>query len=76
VTLPRQPALCLPVYNALLDFSSTNHVLHVLRVSHADVENWPKEWEVTPLEKSTFLEHVFSKAGQPYVLCISLHFTC
>ncbi|KAH8989688.1 PCI-domain-containing protein [Lactarius akahatsu] len=66
-TLPRQSALRLPVYNALLDLASSNDELHVLQVSRTDVEQWIKEWEITPSEKSTFLERlveVFSKAGQ------------
>ncbi|KAH9168178.1 PCI-domain-containing protein [Lactarius sanguifluus] len=66
-TLPRQSALRLPVYNALLDLASTHDELHVLQVSRTDVEQWIKEWEITPSEKSTFLERlveVFSKAGQ------------
>jgi len=78
-TLPRQSALRLPVYNALLDIASTNDELHVLQVSRTDVEKWMKEWEVTPSEKSTFLERlvdVCSKAGQRYVLCPSLRLTC
>ncbi|KAH8988769.1 PCI-domain-containing protein [Lactarius hatsudake] len=66
-TLPRQSALRLPVYNALLDLASANDELHVLQVSRTDIEQWIKEWEITPSEKSTFLERlveVFSKAGQ------------
>ncbi|KAH9057289.1 PCI-domain-containing protein [Lactarius vividus] len=66
-TLPRQSALRLPVYNALLDLASTNDELHVLQVSRTDVEQWIKEWEITPSEKSAFLERlveIFSKAGQ------------
>lgn len=76
-TLPRESALRLPIYNALLDNASTNDELHVLQVSRTDVEKWLKEWEITPSEKSAFLERlveVFSKAGQPYVLCLSLRF--
>lgn len=67
-TLPQQSSLRLPIYNALLDLASANDELLVLRVSRADVENWLKEWEVTPSEKSAFLERlvdVFSKARQP-----------
>jgi translation initiation factor 3 subunit M len=67
-TLPRESPLRLPVYSALLDLASTNDELHGLQVSRADVEKWIKEWEITPSEKSTFLERlveVFSKAGQP-----------
>jgi translation initiation factor 3 subunit M len=66
-TLPRQSALRLPVYNALLDLASTNDEVHVLQVSRTDVEQWLKDWEITPSEKSAFLERlvdVFSKAGQ------------
>jgi translation initiation factor 3 subunit M len=51
----------------------------VLQVSRTNVEKWMKEWEITPSEKSAFLERlvdVFSKAGQPYVLCLSINFAC
>ena len=68
--LPRDSPLHLPVYIALLDLSSPNDKLHISQVSRADVEKWLKGWEITPSEKSAFLEHlvdVFSKAGQPYV---------
>ena len=76
-TLPRQSSLRLPVYKALLDLASTNDELHVLQVSRTDVEQWLKEWEITPSEKSAFLERLvdaFSKAGQRYALCFSLRF--
>ncbi|KAF8263947.1 hypothetical protein EI94DRAFT_1772790 [Lactarius quietus] len=66
-TLLRESSLRLPVYYALLDLASTNDELHVLQVSRADVEKWIKEWEITPSEKSAFLERlvdVFSKAKQ------------
>ncbi len=77
--LLRQSALRLPVYNTLLDLASTNDELHELQVSHADIEKSLKEREITPSEKGAFLERlvdVFSKAGQPSVLCLSLRFTC
>ena len=69
-TLPRESALRPPVYKALLEVASSNDELHVLQVSRGDVEKWLKEWDVTPAEKSAFLEtlvEVFSKAGQLYV---------
>lgn len=69
-TLPRHSALRLPVYKTLLELASSNDELHVLQVSRSDVENWLKEWDITPTEKSAFLKtlvDVFSKAGQPYV---------
>ena len=70
-TLPQQSALRPPVYEALLELASSNDELHVLRVSRAEVEKWLQEWEITPAEKSAFLNtlvNVFSKAGQLYVL--------
>jgi len=74
-TLPRHSALRLPVYRTLLELASSNDELHVLQVSRSDVENWLKEWDITPTEKSAFLKtlvDVFSKAGQLYVP--QLHF--
>lgn len=67
-TLPRHSALRLPVYKTLLELASSNDELHVLQVSRGDVENWLKEWDITPTEKSAFLKtlvDVFSRAGQP-----------
>ncbi|KAH9983835.1 PCI-domain-containing protein [Russula vinacea] len=66
-TVPRQSALRLPVYTALLELASSNDELHVLQVSRSDVEKWLKEWDITPSEKSAFLKtlvDVFSKADQ------------
>ncbi|KAH9971432.1 PCI-domain-containing protein [Lactifluus volemus] len=66
-TLPRQSALRLPVYKALLDLASSNDELQALQVSRADVERWLQEWEISSAEKSAFLETLvvaFSKAGQ------------
>jgi len=73
-TLPRRSAHRLPVYNAILDLANTNNELQVLQVSRADVEKLLKEREITPSEKSAFLErlvNVFSKVGQPSILCLS-----
>ena len=78
-TLPRQSAHRLPVYNPLLNLANTNDELQVLQVSRANVEKLLKEREITPSEKGAFLErlvNVFSKAGQPSVLCLSLRFLC
>jgi hypothetical protein len=74
-TLPRHSALRFPVYNTLLNLASSNDELQVLQVFRSDVENWLKEWDITPTEKSAFLKtlvDVFSKAGQLYVS--QLHF--
>ncbi|KAI9449883.1 PCI-domain-containing protein [Russula earlei] len=67
-TLPRQSALRLPVYSALLGLASSSDELHVLQLSRDDVQKWLKDWEITPAEKSAFLKvlaEVFSNAGQP-----------
>jgi translation initiation factor 3 subunit M len=69
-TLPRQSALRLPTYTALLKLASSNDELHVLQISRSDVEKWLKEWDVSSAEKSAFLKtlvEVFSKSSRPYV---------
>ena len=69
-TLPRHSALRLPVYKTLVELASLNDELYVLQVSRSDVENWLKEWDITPTEKSAFLKTLvdaFSKASQSYV---------
>ena len=53
---PQESPLRLPVFTALLNLSSANDEPHILQVSHADVEEWLKEWEITPSEKRAFLE--------------------
>ena len=69
-TLPRHSALRFPVYKTLVELASSNDELYVLQVSRIDVENWLKEWDITPTEKSAFLKTLvdaFSKASQSYV---------
>jgi len=66
-TLPRQSILLLPVYKTLLEITSSNDRLHMLQASHVDTKKSFKEWDIVPVEKSTFMKtlgDVISKAGQ------------
>jgi len=68
-TLLRQSILLLPVYKMLLEITSSNDRLHVLQASHINTKKLFKEWDIVPVEKSTFMKtlgDVISKAGQQW----------
>ncbi|KAI0309588.1 PCI-domain-containing protein [Amylostereum chailletii] len=65
--LPRSSPLRLTVYRSLLDLASANDELAVLRLSRLDAERWLQEWDISPADKSAFLQTlvaVHAKAGQ------------
>ncbi|KIK40666.1 hypothetical protein CY34DRAFT_806962 [Suillus luteus UH-Slu-Lm8-n1] len=65
---PRNSALRLPIYTALLQVAVTNGELETLRLSRKDVEQWLQEWDISSEERSQFLKSIvdaFIQSGQP-----------
>ncbi|KAG1811886.1 uncharacterized protein BJ212DRAFT_1483591 [Suillus subaureus] len=67
-TTPRNSALRLPIYTALLQLAAVNGELETLRLSRKDVEQWLQEWDISREERSQFLKAIvdaFIQSGQP-----------
>ncbi|KAG1797715.1 uncharacterized protein HD556DRAFT_1267237 [Suillus plorans] len=65
---PRNSALRLPIYTALLKVAANNGELETLRLSRKDVEKWLQEWDISGEERSQFLKSIvdaFIQSGQP-----------
>jgi len=55
-SLPRTSALRLPVYKILLGLADAKDELSVLQLSHASVERWLDEWDISTAEKREFIQ--------------------
>ncbi|PIL37471.1 hypothetical protein GSI_01165 [Ganoderma sinense ZZ0214-1] len=68
--IPRRSGLRLPVYRTLLTLASANDDLDALGLSQSEIEKWLSEWEVTPEEKSGFINLIVDayKKSQKYVV--------
>ncbi|KAG1718160.1 uncharacterized protein EDB91DRAFT_1352529 [Suillus paluster] len=65
---PRNSALRLPIYTALLEVAAANGQLETLRLSRKDVEQWLQEWNISSEERTQFLKSIvdaFTKSSQP-----------
>ncbi|KAG1853595.1 hypothetical protein C8R48DRAFT_777114 [Suillus tomentosus] len=65
---PRNSALRLPIYTALLKVAANNGELETLRLSRKGVEQWLQEWDISAEERSQFLKSIvdaFIQSGQP-----------
>ncbi|KAG2108659.1 uncharacterized protein F5147DRAFT_612440 [Suillus discolor] len=65
---PRNSALRLPIYTALLKVAANNGELHTLRLSKKDIEQWLQEWDISGEERSQFLKSIvdaFIQSDQP-----------
>ncbi|KAG2060054.1 hypothetical protein BDR06DRAFT_1003102 [Suillus hirtellus] len=65
---PRNSALRLPIYTALLKVAASNGELETLHLSRKDVEQWLQEWDISAEERSQFLKSIvdaFIQSGQP-----------
>jgi translation initiation factor 3 subunit M len=65
---PRNSALRLPIYTALLQVAAANGELETLRLTRKDVEQWLQEWDISGEERSQFLRSIvdaFIQSGQP-----------
>lgn len=65
---PRNSALRLPIYKALLQVATENGELESLRLTRKDIEQWLQEWDISSEERSQFLKSIveaFIKSGQP-----------
>ena len=68
--IPRISPLRVRVYNVLLETATANDELDVLQLSRADVENWLTEWDISPDEKSEFLERIVDAHLRSGQLCV------
>ncbi|KZP00225.1 PCI-domain-containing protein [Calocera viscosa TUFC12733] len=66
---PRNSAVRLHAYKALLNVAADNGEISLLQVPKSDVEGWLDEWDVSVEQKAELLEQIaeaLEKSGQPY----------
>lgn len=59
------------VYSALIQTSSANGDLDALQITRINVEKWLSEWNISPIEKASFLKTIsdaYKAESQPCVL--------
>ncbi|KAJ3807992.1 PCI domain-containing protein [Lentinula aff. lateritia] len=65
--LPRNSSLRLSVYNTILQIAVADDSINALHLSRSDVEKWTNEWDISPEDKSAFLENIvnaYAKSNQ------------
>ncbi|GAW01027.1 pci domain-containing protein [Lentinula edodes] len=65
--LPRNSSLRLSVYNTILQIAVADDSINALHLSRSDVEKWTNEWDISPEDKSAFLEGIvdaYAKSNQ------------
>lgn len=68
--LPRNSSLRLSVYKTILQIAVADDSINILHLSRSDVEKWTNEWDISPEDKSAFLENIVDAYAKSNQLCV------
>lgn len=58
------------MYNTILQIAVADDSINALHLSRSDVEKWTNEWDISPEDKSAFLEGIVDAYAKSNQLCV------